>query len=330
LREKLMRSCTRASNRGKKEILPWILGAVLCSLLCALLAEAACGGGGSQAGTPTPHMPSVPAGSVSHVVLVVLENQNYADVVGSANAPYLNSLMAQGTLATNYYANSHPSMGNYFMMTSGNIVSTDDAYSGTVSPPEIVSALTAAGKNWKVYVEGIPAAGYKGDSTALYLKQHDPLAYFTDVEGTAAANNIAPFPQLATDASGTLATFTMVVPDIYDSAHDCVPAVANCTTAVEVQQADAWLQSTLPQILTNASFAASGLLVVTFDESANDDTNGGGQVATVLLGTNVKAGYQATGMYQHESLLRLMLEAQGVSALPGASATAASMDEVWK
>ncbi len=122
----------------------------------------------------------------------------------------------------------------------------------------------------------------------------------------------------------------MVVGNIYDSGHDCEPAVASCTTAVQVQQADAWLKSTLPQILANADFQASGLLAVTFDESATDNTNGGGQVATVLLGTNVKAGYQATGMYQHQSLLRLMLEAQGVSALPGASAGAASMDEVWK
>ncbi len=333
-----MRKCARAWKGGK--ILSWILRAVFCAQLCALLAMAACGGGGSSMSTvPSPSPPIVPtsptappAASVEarQVVLVVLENQNYADVVGSADAPYLNSLMAQGTLATNYYANSHPSMGNYFMLTAGNLVSTDDAYSGTVSPPEIVSALTAAGKSWKVYAEGIPAAGYTGGSTGVYLKHHNPFAYFTDVEGTAEANNIVPFSQLATDASGTLANFVMVVPNIYDSGHDCVPTGANCTTAVEVQQADAWLQSTLLLILGNADFKASGLLAVTFDEWATDNTNGGGLVATVLLGTNVKAGYLATGMYQHQSLLRLMLEAQGVSALPGASAGAASMDEVWK
>jgi hypothetical protein len=86
----------------------------------------------------------------------------------------------------------------------------------------------------------------------------------------------------------------------------------------------------LPQVLGNAGFQSSGLLAITFDESSTDNTNGGGQVMTLLLGTNVKPGYQATGTYQHESLLRLMLEAQGVSSLPGSAATAASMDEVWK
>ncbi len=248
-----MFGCTRAGHSRKREFLFPILQ---CVAFCALLALPSCGGGGKS---PSPAV--VPSGSsvnASHVVLVVLENKNYADVVGSADAPYLNSLIAQGALATNYYANLHPSMGNYFMMTTGNIVSTEDAYSGTVSPPEIVSVLTAAEKNWKVYVEGIPAAGYTGDSTGVYLKQHDPLAYFTDVEGTAAANNIVPFSQLATDVGGTLANFVMVVPDIYDSGHDCLPTVASCTTAVEVQQSDAWLQNTLPQILGNPGFAEVG------------------------------------------------------------------------
>lgn len=304
--------------------------APLCLAVCMLLAQAACGVGGSGGSRSGSGVASGQAGSVTHVVLVVLENQNYADVVGSANAPYLNSLIAQGALATQYYANVHPSVGNYFMMTAGSIASTDDAYSGTSSPPDIVSSLNAEGKSWKVYVEGIPAAGYTGESAGSYVKWHNPLAYFTDVQGTAAANNIVPFSQLVADASGTLVNFAMIVGDIYDVGHDCAPTVTICTPAVELQQADAWLQSTLPQILMNASFAASGLLAVTFDESLDDNTDGGGQVVTVLLGTNVRAGYRAAGLYQHQSLLRLMLEAEGVSALPGASASAASMDQIWK
>lgn len=264
------------------------------------------------------------------MVLVVLENENYASVVGSTDAPYLNLLMAQGALATNYYANSHPSIGNYFMMTSGNIVTTDDEYAGTVAPPEMVSALTGAGKSWKVYAEAIPAAGYTGGDTGAYLKRHNPLSYFTDVEGTTAASNIVPFSQLATDATATLPNFTMIVGNIYDVGHNCSLSVVTCTTSVELQQADAWLKATLPQVLANASFQASGLLAITFDESDDDNTNGGGKVATVLVGSNVKSGYQAGGFYQHQSLLRLMLEAQGISALPNASATAPSMAEVWK
>jgi acid phosphatase len=295
------------------------------AVICVVLAVVSCGSGKSSSSTAPPA--SVEA---KYVALVVLENANYADVVNSANAPYLNSLMTQGALATNYYANVHPSIGNYFMLTTGAMASTDDSYTGTVPPPEMASVLTAAGKSWKVYAEGIPASGYTGGDTGVYLKHHNPFAYFTDVQGTASANNIVPFAQLASDAVGTLPAFSMIVGNIYDVGHNCQPTVTTCTTAIRVQQADAWLKSTLPQVLSNPGFAASGLLAITFDESETDNTDGGGQVATVLLGTNVKPGYQATGTYQHQSLLRLMLEAEGVSTLPGASATAPGMTEVWK
>jgi acid phosphatase len=122
----------------------------------------------------------------------------------------------------------------------------------------------------------------------------------------------------------------MIVGNVFDVGHSCAPTAVNCTTAVRLQQADGWLQSTLPQVLSNQGILTGGMLAVTFDESENDNTNGGGQVATVLVGPTVKSGYQAVGMYQHESLLRLMLEGLGVSSLPNAAAGAASMDEVWK
>jgi acid phosphatase len=295
-----------------------------CVAICAMLAVSC--GGGSTSGTPTP----TPSLKANYVTLVVLENVNYVDVVGSTNAPYLNSLMAQGALATSYYANVHPSIGNYLMLTTGVIATTDDSYAGTIAPPDMASVLTGANRSWKVYAEGIPSVGYTGGDTGTYLKRHNPFAYFTDVEGTAAANNIVPFSQLTTDAGGTLANFTMIVGNIYDVGHNCQPTVTTCTTAIRVQQADTWLKNTLPQVLSNSGFAASGLLAITFDESESDNTNGGGRVPTVLLGTKVKAAYQATGTYQHESLLRLMLEAQGVSTLPGASSSAPSMAEVWK
>jgi len=297
-----------------------------CLVIAAALAATACGSGK----TTTNAIPPLSNVEAQYVALVVLENVNYADVVGSTSAPYLNSLIPQGALATSYYANAHPSIGNYFMLTTGAMASTDDAYTGTVSPPDMATELTAAGKSWKVYAEGIPSVGYTGGDTGAYLKRHDPFAYFTDVEGTSAANNIVLFPQLATDAAGVLPNFTMVVGNIYDVGHNCQPTVTTCTTAIRLQQADTWLKNTLPQILSNSGFAGSGLLAITFDESENDNTNGGGQIATVLLGTNVKVGYKATGTYQHQSLLRLMLEAQGVTALPGASAGAPTMAEVWK
>src|SRR5207244_7837774 len=62
-----------------------------------------------------------------HVFIVVEENTNYASVIGSSAMPYLSSLAQQYGLASQYYANTHPSIGNYFMMTVGDHFTNDDS-----------------------------------------------------------------------------------------------------------------------------------------------------------------------------------------------------------
>src|SRR5436309_7605165 len=69
----------------------------------------------------------------SHVYVVFEENSNYSDIIGNPNMPYLNSLASQYGLATKYYANTHPSIGNYFMMTTGQIITNDDSFTSAVS-----------------------------------------------------------------------------------------------------------------------------------------------------------------------------------------------------
>jgi hypothetical protein len=53
-----------------------------------------------------------------HIVVIALENHNYSSVIGNLNAPYLNQLARQGALATNFYATGHPSIDNYFRLTT--------------------------------------------------------------------------------------------------------------------------------------------------------------------------------------------------------------------
>ena len=84
-----------------------------------------------------------------HVVLVVEENHSYSSVIGSPSMPYLNSLANQYGLATHYYANTHPSIGNYFMLTTGQIVTNNDSFTGTINVDDIVKHLQTAGKTWK-------------------------------------------------------------------------------------------------------------------------------------------------------------------------------------
>src|SRR5438045_2717600 len=60
----------------------------------------------------------VPPGP-DHVVIAVLENRSFSRIIGSPEAPYINGLIAQGTLLTESYGVTHPSPPNYLALFSG-------------------------------------------------------------------------------------------------------------------------------------------------------------------------------------------------------------------
>jgi hypothetical protein len=97
--------------------------------------------------------------SSHHVVVVVEENHGYDSVIGNGAMPYLNSLASQYGLATQYYANTHPSIGNYFMMTAGQIITNDDGYSGTVTADNLVRHLLSSGKPGSRMPKACPMLG---------------------------------------------------------------------------------------------------------------------------------------------------------------------------
>ena len=98
----------------------------------------------------------------NHVVLVVEENHSLSQVIGNPAMPYFNSLASTYAQATQFYANTHPSIGNYFMLTTGNLITNNDASKDTVTTDNIVRHLLTAGKTWKGYAENLPAVGYVG------------------------------------------------------------------------------------------------------------------------------------------------------------------------
>jgi phosphatidylinositol-3-phosphatase len=261
-----------------------------------------------------------------------MENKNYADVVGSVLMPYFHSLVPKGALATQYYANVHPSIGNYFIMTTGIPVSVDDAFAGVVTTDNVARDLVSAGKSWKVYAESLPSVGYIGGDVYPYLRRHNPFSYFSDVQNTPAqAANIVPLGQLSNDLSlGNLPSLAFIVPNAYGQGHDCNAGITNCTTDQELMQEDDWMKNNLPAILSNSKFQASGTLVVLWDESATDLTNGGGRVAALFLGAHVKSNYQSTSTYQHQDLLKMILTQVGVSSAPGAAGGASTMSEFFQ
>lgn len=295
------------------------MAATVLALLLAL--ALGCGGGYSSASNPQPAPVPQNFPTFSHVFLVMEENHSFSDVVGNPSMPYFNSLVSKYGLAKQYFANAHPSIPNYLMLTTGQMESFDDQFSGTISDDNVVRELVKAGKTWKAYEESIPSAGYLGGDTTLYVRRHNPFSLLSDVQqDSAQAANIVPFTEFATDlANNSLPQYSFISPNVNNDAHNGTLAAA-----------DSWLQSNIAPLIASSSFQNGGLLIITFDEAELSDVDhGGGQVPTLIISSNAKAGFQSQTLYQHQSTLRLILAASGVNKFPGQAATAPDMTEFF-
>ena len=285
----------------------------------------------SMSGPTDPQQTSGQIPVVAHVFLLVEENHAYSSVIGNPAMPYTNQLANQYALATQYYANRHNSLPNYFMLTVGDLVTTNDLYTGTVTSDNLVRALSGAGKSWKIYAEGLPSIGYLGASVLPYSKDHNPFAYLSDVINSSQQSaSIVPFTELATDLqNNTLPDYAMIVPSAENDGHDCPGEVSNCTDTQKLANIDQWIQTNIGPLLSSSALQSS-VLIYTWDESVITDlTNGGGHVATILISPKVRAGFQSTTMYQHQSTLKLTMQLLGVTDFPGAAAAAADMTEFF-
>ena len=283
----------------------------------------------SPSPTPAPGPNPTPIPSTQHgpVVLVVEENHGYSSVIGSAAMPYLNSLAQQYGLATQYFANTHPSIGNYFEMTAGQIITNDDGFNGPLGDDNLVRRLLQGGKAWKAYAESLPGVGYTGGDSGAYLHRHNPLSYFTDVTNSAVQrNNLVPFAQFASDLNnGQLPDFSFVTPNASHDAHDCPAGTGACLNA-----ADNWLQQNIGPLLSSPQFQQGGLLVIVCDEAEDADSSlGGGHIAMIVAGPLVKHGFQSSNQYQHQNLLKMIASYLGIDGNLGDAANASAMGEFF-
>ena len=276
-------------------------------------------GGTANAQTTVTVQGGIPA--FGHVTLVMEENHSYSSVIGNSSMPYLNSLAQKYGLGTQYFANTHPSIGNYFELTTGQIITNDDAYTGTVSADNVVRHLLSAGKTWKSYAEGLPSVGYIGGDVYPYAKHHNPFTYITDVLNSQnQRQNLVPFSEFAGDLNNNqLPEYSFVIPSMLDDGHDG-----------SLYQADAWLQANIAPLIASSTFQKDGLLVILFDESfASDTSHGGGQVAMLVISPWAKKGYKSTTFYQHQNTCRLLMEGLGLTSFPGACESAAQMSDFF-
>jgi acid phosphatase len=272
----------------------------------------------------------------SHVWMITEENHSFENVIGNSDMPYYNQLAQTYGLATQFYSDQHSSLPALMWFVAGAAVETDnDTTSCQHSQDNIVRELLNAGYTWRSYQENLPYAGYQGlySPDNLYYRRHNPLIDFTDVcPGTGQDTNSVPFTQMTTDfANGETVNYAYITPDSDDDAH-------NGTLA----GADQWLQANVPAILARPEFGpgGDGILFIVWDEGAEDSTvdnrcsstastGCGGRTPILVIGPQVKAGYQSTTLYHSENVLATVCAAMGLSTCPGAALAAAPMSDLF-
>jgi len=256
---------------------------------------------------------AIPVGSnvavrpFSHVFLIVLENKSELDIIGSPEAPYLNSLIAQYGLANDYQGIAHPSQPNYFALFSGSTQEVFDDNVHDVSAPSLADQLEAAGRTWRVFAENLPAGPcFTGpsatdgqDGPGLYARKHNPAVSFVSISGSSdRCGNIKPLSAFDPAA----ADFQMIVPNMCHTMHDC-----------PVADGDGWLRDLVPGVLGSSSWTNGGVLFITFDEGA--DKSRQNEVPTLVIAPDVAPNFRSGVAHNHYSLLRTIQIGLGVPCL---------------
>ncbi len=250
----------------------------------------------------------------SHVLVLPMENEENASVVGSSQAPYTNALIRRYGLATQSFAITHPSLPNYLALTSGSAQGiSSDCTECSVQAANIVDQLEAAHISWKAYMEDMPEPCFKGVGAGGYAKKHNPFIYYDDVAGSpSSCAKIVGFGQLASDLrGGRLPTYAWISPNLCDDGHDC-----------GVAGGDRFLARTMPTLLRG--LGPHGYLVLTWDEgSTNAGCCGGvaqgGHIATVLVGPDVRRGARDAQPVDHYGTLATIEQSLGLPLLAGAA-----------
>jgi hypothetical protein len=244
-----------------------------------------------------------------HTVVVIMENHSYSDIIGdTTDAPYLNSLAAQGANFTNSFAVTHPSQPNYLALFSGSTQGlTSDSCPHTFTGGSLGAEAASAGIGFSGYSESMPSQGYTGCTSGEYARKHNPWSNFSAIP-TADNKTFAQFPSDYT----TLPALSFVVPNLIDDMHDGT-----------IAQGDSWLSSNIDAYAQWAK-THNSLLVVTWDE---DDYSESNQVPTIFVGAGVKAG-NYDEQINHYSVLRTVEDAYGLGRL-GSSATATPITDIW-
>ena len=265
---------------------------------------------------------------INYIVIVVMENRNYADIIGNPSTPYTNRLANDYGVSSNYYdVSSYLSLPNYLALVSGN---PHDSWALCNAPPHacrgwspvpdstITDRIEAAGMTWKAYMEDMPNNCYQYNS-AGYVPRHNPFVYFAHVLNTTSeCNRVVPAGTKASNLISDLAStttasnFLWLTPNLCNDMHDCPTSVG-----------DNYLSQVIPQILNSPVFRTQkAALFLTWDEGSNS-----AHIPALWAGPAVRQNYTSSISYNHYSLLKTIETVWNLPPLTPNDARALAMTE---
>jgi hypothetical protein len=262
--------------------------------------------------------------SARTIFTIVMENHDYAESIGSPNAPYVNSLLAQGALATAYKDTGHPSLPNYLNMVSGAnqypgfIDLTPKFFPFPVNQPNLGTQMTSAGIPWRVYAEDMGTPCNLTDS-GNYATKHVPFLYFDDMQAMApcAQNNVDFAANFTTDMAANTYRYMWITPNLVNDGHD--PAA---DPVGALQHSDTWLSTLIPQIMQSPGYKAGGVIFLTWDEAEGRNGDSADLIPMIILSPKVKtAGMTSATAFTHTSYAATV---EDMLAMPRLAKTMAS------
>jgi len=264
-----------------------------------------------------------------HIVIVIEENKDYSEVVGSGDAPYINGvLVKEGANLTKMFAEEHSSEGNYFWLISG---SNQDVgfHDGTPTPENnpkypftaanLASQLIGKGYSFKGYSENLPAIGDTVSRAPDYARKHVPWISFGNIpNGTTEETSVnLQFEQFPSDFD-KLPTVGIVIPNLIDDMH-------SGPRETRVKAGDTWLHDKMDAYYQWAKIHNS-LLIITFDENdnkakfsgltdpASDEPSAKNLIPTIIAGAHIRHGNYPEGIgVTHVNILRTIEAMYGLS-----------------
>lgn len=298
------------------------MGVLLALVLVALV--------GCRSGVTRPYATSTERPGRPKVMLVVEENRSYGEIIGSAEAPYLNRLASTYGLATAFgagYPTHCPSLPAYLLLTSGSrhgICDDEDAEHHRVRGPNVFAQVAASGRQWRGYAQSMPTPCDRSDA-GTYVVRHAPAPYYVTAQDHCAQWDVPMGTRLSgalhTDVThGRLPAFSFVTPDVCHEMHGGVGCFGD-----DVEHGDQWLHDWLPMVLDGPDYRSGKLTVITTWDEGSKESN---HVPAIVV--SPRSGHiRSAGHFTHCSVLRTIEELLALPPL-GCARTAASMRSAFR